>query len=269
MSHKPFLFPQSSRWYGCALTLLLFSTSLFAKTVTLTATDNNTTISLIEGDTLVVTLPSPIADSYKWQLQLGKPSPLTPLQQDIFTPVKDPKGTATQTFNFNAATVGEGLLLFRFERQKTGAAPEVTQSFSVDISVAPGEPKALVLIGFFKGTSVCADCTGIKTELLEGGLRVPALICWPALIPAGQVSNQVAITMDLAVNQFRQLPNRDTHEITLSSMKDDDRQPEPADTADKRQLQMRALARKFSGGLAEPGEKDDNFTELRLLANPL
>jgi arylsulfatase A-like enzyme len=38
--------------------------------------------------------------------------------------------------------------------------------------------------------------TGIKTELLEGGLRVPALICWPALIPAGQVSNQVAITMD-------------------------------------------------------------------------
>jgi arylsulfatase A-like enzyme len=38
--------------------------------------------------------------------------------------------------------------------------------------------------------------TGIKTELLEGGLRVPALICWPAHIPAGQVSDQVAITMD-------------------------------------------------------------------------
>jgi arylsulfatase A-like enzyme len=38
--------------------------------------------------------------------------------------------------------------------------------------------------------------TGIKTELLEGGLRVPTLICWPACIPAGQVSTQVAITMD-------------------------------------------------------------------------
>src|SRR5579863_5496499 len=37
---------------------------------------------------------------------------------------------------------------------------------------------------------------GIKTELLEGGLRVPTLICWPARIPAGQVSDQVAITMD-------------------------------------------------------------------------
>ena len=28
--------------------------------------------------------------------------------------------------------------------------------------------------------------TGIKTELLEGGLRVPALICWPARIEAGR-----------------------------------------------------------------------------------
>ena len=38
--------------------------------------------------------------------------------------------------------------------------------------------------------------TGIKTELLEGGLRVPALVCWPARIPAGRTSDQVMITMD-------------------------------------------------------------------------
>lgn len=38
--------------------------------------------------------------------------------------------------------------------------------------------------------------TGIKTELLEGGLRVPALIRWPARIPAGTVNEQVCITMD-------------------------------------------------------------------------
>ena len=38
--------------------------------------------------------------------------------------------------------------------------------------------------------------TGIKTELLEGGLRVPALICWPDRIPAGRISEQVTITMD-------------------------------------------------------------------------
>jgi arylsulfatase A-like enzyme len=38
--------------------------------------------------------------------------------------------------------------------------------------------------------------TGIKTELLEGGLRVPTLMCWPARIPGGRTSAQVAITMD-------------------------------------------------------------------------
>ncbi len=38
--------------------------------------------------------------------------------------------------------------------------------------------------------------TGKKTELLEGGLRIPALMQWPARIPKGKTSNQVAITMD-------------------------------------------------------------------------
>jgi arylsulfatase A-like enzyme len=38
--------------------------------------------------------------------------------------------------------------------------------------------------------------TGRKTELLEGGLRIPAIISWPARIPQGQSTDQVAITMD-------------------------------------------------------------------------
>jgi hypothetical protein len=45
--------------------------------------------------------------------------------------------------------------------------------------------------------------------------------------------------------------------------------PQPAPMAEGRQLQMRALARKFTGYLAEPGEADDKFTELRLMAKPL
>ncbi len=38
--------------------------------------------------------------------------------------------------------------------------------------------------------------TGRKTELLEGGLRIPALIRWPARVPAGFVNEQVLISMD-------------------------------------------------------------------------
>jgi arylsulfatase A-like enzyme len=38
--------------------------------------------------------------------------------------------------------------------------------------------------------------TGKKTELLEGGLRIPALTRWPGHIRSGQTTEQVAITMD-------------------------------------------------------------------------
>jgi arylsulfatase A-like enzyme len=38
--------------------------------------------------------------------------------------------------------------------------------------------------------------TGKKAELLEGGLRIPAVISWPARIPPGRTTDQVAISMD-------------------------------------------------------------------------
>lgn len=39
-----------------------------------------------------------------------------------------------------------------------------------------------------------------KSSLWEGGIRVPAIIRWPGHIPAGTVSGQVAITMDLTAS---------------------------------------------------------------------
>jgi arylsulfatase A-like enzyme len=38
--------------------------------------------------------------------------------------------------------------------------------------------------------------TGRKTELLEGGLRIPSIVSWPSRIPQGKTSDQVSITMD-------------------------------------------------------------------------
>lgn len=38
--------------------------------------------------------------------------------------------------------------------------------------------------------------SGRKTELLEGGLRVPAIVSWPARLPKNRVSEQMAMSMD-------------------------------------------------------------------------
>ncbi len=38
--------------------------------------------------------------------------------------------------------------------------------------------------------------TGRKTELLEGGLRIPAIVRWPGHVPSGTVNEQVIISMD-------------------------------------------------------------------------
>ncbi|MBD0369724.1 MAG: sulfatase-like hydrolase/transferase [Pyrinomonadaceae bacterium] len=50
--------------------------------------------------------------------------------------------------------------------------------------------------------------TGQKFDLREGGIRVPAIVRWPGVIPAGRSTEQVAITMDwtatiLAATQTR------------------------------------------------------------------
>jgi arylsulfatase A-like enzyme len=41
---------------------------------------------------------------------------------------------------------------------------------------------------------------GRKWTVFEGGIRVPAIVRWPGRIPAGSVSDQVGITMDLTAS---------------------------------------------------------------------
>ena len=38
--------------------------------------------------------------------------------------------------------------------------------------------------------------SGKKGELLEGGIRVPAIVRWPGVVPANRVTKQMAISMD-------------------------------------------------------------------------
>jgi hypothetical protein len=145
---------------------LVLGSPVFAKTVTLSATDNNTSICLIEGDTLVVNLTSsaPLAAAYRWKLLPEKPVPLTTERQ--FEAPGAAKDTKLQTFRFNASSIGTTTLTFRWDLAAILDGPrEPAQTFSVQVSVASGEPKSMVLIGRYKGTTACADCTGIQTEL--------------------------------------------------------------------------------------------------------
>ncbi len=48
--------------------------------------------------------------------------------------------------------------------------------------------------------SSSAPFFGRKWTVFEGGIRVPAIVRWPDRIPAGKVSGQVGITMDLTVS---------------------------------------------------------------------
>jgi arylsulfatase A-like enzyme len=45
-----------------------------------------------------------------------------------------------------------------------------------------------------------APLFGRKWTVFEGGIRVPTIVRWPGRIPAGQVSDQVGITMDLTAS---------------------------------------------------------------------
>jgi copper homeostasis protein (lipoprotein) len=145
------------------IVLLLLAAPLLAKTVTLTAVDNNTSICLVEGDSLVVTLPSPIPKAPGWKLQMQQPSPLTSVRE-FETPASS-KVPQTQTFRFNAASVGKTTLILVFHIGGLDSAQQDNQVFSADITVASGEPKSLIMFGTYRGTTSCADCTGILTVL--------------------------------------------------------------------------------------------------------
>ena len=50
------------------------------------------------------------------------------------------------------------------------------------------------------GTPACVNkpLSGFKQGILEGGIRVPAIIKWPGVYPEGKISTQVGIMMDLS-----------------------------------------------------------------------
>ena len=150
--------------------VLLCTTALQAKTVTLGASDNRTDVSLNLGDTLVVELSSGRVNGFGWVSHLPKASALTALNEDVVSAdTKNKLAGGTRRFRFNAAMVGNVTLAFGFESavKVPGAAPQDTSAFSVVVHVASGAslPGTAILFGAYKGTLPCADCSGLDTVL--------------------------------------------------------------------------------------------------------
>src|SRR5271156_5611642 len=92
--------------------VMLWSTSLQAKTVTLGSADNRTDVSLNLGDTLVVELSSGDVNGFGWVLHLPKDSGLTAMGDDLLA--ADKKAAVPvkiRRFRFNAAKVGDSALV--------------------------------------------------------------------------------------------------------------------------------------------------------------
>ena len=67
------------------------------------------------------------------------------------------------------------------------------------LAAAGADENTLVVFTSDNGAERFSDSwpfVGKKMDLLEGGIRVPLVARWPAAIPAGGVTRQVAITMD-------------------------------------------------------------------------
>ena len=150
--------------------MMMCGTALQAKTVTLRLPDNRTDVFLNLGDTLVVELSSGNVPNFRWISHLPKMSGLTALNEETL-PVDKSGNVPVQVkqFRFNAAAVAIVPLVFGFETEVKvpGAAPQDTEAFSVRVHIALGSPSlgTAVLLGEYKGTLPCADCSGLETVL--------------------------------------------------------------------------------------------------------
>lgn len=96
--------------------------------------------------------------------------------------LRDFDGGSQATYRAMVQTMDEQIGLIVAELEKQGLKDDTIVIFTSD-----------------NGGERFADTwpfSGQKTELLEGGLRVPALVKWPKVLPAGSVNEQVMITMD-------------------------------------------------------------------------
>ena len=116
-------------------------------------------------------------------------------------PWQGPKGGETVTFtgktNEPSAMAGGGSLKLYAEMMKS--LDEGVGRVMKAVKAAGIDKKTLVIFTSDNGGerfSYQWPFSGDKGDLLEGGIRVPAIVRWPGIVPANRVTRQMAITMD-------------------------------------------------------------------------
>ena len=116
-------------------------------------------------------------------------------------PWQTPKGGETLSFNDKApepATMSRGgslKLYAQMMKSLDDGVGRVMQS----IGAAGIDRNTLVIFTSDNGGerfSYLWPFSGQKGNLLEGGIRVPAIVRWPGVVPANRITHQMAITMD-------------------------------------------------------------------------
>ena len=116
-------------------------------------------------------------------------------------PWQGPKGGETVTFTdktIEPVTMGSGGSLKLYAEMMKSLDDGVGQVMQ-SLQATGADRRTLVIFTSDNGGerfSYLWPFSGKKGDLLEGGIRVPAIVRWPGVVPANRVTPQVAITMD-------------------------------------------------------------------------
>jgi len=94
-----------------------------------------------------------------------------------------------QTYFQTVSDMDEGVGRILARLQERGMAGNTLILFSSD-----NGPEAH-RFAFSRGSA--GPLKGMKTQLWEGGIRVPGILCWPGKVPAGRVSQDLASILDV------------------------------------------------------------------------
>lgn len=122
-------------------------------------------------------------------------------------PWQGPKGGETVTFTdktIEPATMGGGGSLKLYAEMMKSLDEGVGRVMKA-IETTGVDKRTLVIFTSDNGGerfSYQWPFSGEKGDLLEGGIRVPAIVRWPGIVPANRVTQQMAITMDWTATMF-------------------------------------------------------------------